>query len=96
MARWIRTAVTDESTPPLNPRITFLSPTVSRIPAIASRAKDFMLQERLQPQMSKRKFLSMAPPRGVWATSGWNCTPTSLRRGSAAAAKRVFGVEAVA
>ena len=27
-----------------------------------------------QPQISKRKFAMISPPRGVCATSGWNCT----------------------
>ncbi len=29
----------------------------------------------LEPQMRKRKLLRISLPRGVWCTSGWNCTP---------------------
>ena len=45
-----------------------------------------MLQSPAQPAMVRTKFLSSAAPFGVCTTSGWNCTPYSLRESSAIAA----------
>ena len=45
-----------------------------------------MVQLGSQPQMRKMKLPRISPPRGVCATSGWNCTPQNLRDGAATAA----------
>ena len=44
-ALWSNTAVTEESTPPLSPKIIFLQPTRSFIRAIESLTKDGIVQE---------------------------------------------------
>ena len=68
-------AATDESTPPLKPRMTRPSPTWVRISSMASRAKDFMVQDFWHLQIPKRKFSSIFFPSWVWTTSGWNWKP---------------------
>ena len=46
-----------------------------------SRRSGPAVQSGVTPQTSNRKLLRISPPRGVWATSGWNCTPNSGRVG---------------
>ena len=40
-----------------------------------SSMKLLTVQLPWQPHTLKRKFLSIVLPSGVWATSGWNCSP---------------------
>ncbi len=54
--------------------------------ATASPTKPAIVQLGVQPQMRNRKLARISPPRGVCATSGWNCTPQNLRAGAATAA----------
>ena len=75
IARWIRSAATELSTPPESPQMTRPLPTVWRMVSSASAAKPFIVQLPLSLQLSKRKERSISLPRGVWTTSGWNCTP---------------------
>ncbi len=68
-------ATTEESTPPERPQTTSPSPTCSRMHCTLSATKAPMHQSRAQPQTSCRKLPRISAPRGVWETSGWNCTP---------------------
>ena len=87
MARSTSAAATDESTPPESPQTACpVGPTLRATAATASSAKPAMVQAGWQPQMRNRKFARISPPRGVWATSGWNCTPQNFRPGAATAA----------
>ena len=70
-----RTATTDESTPPLSPQITFSRPICSFRNWTVLITKDSMVQSGGHWQMRKRKLCRISFPRGVWTTSGWNCTP---------------------
>mmetsp|Transcript_5484 Transcript_5484/g.23215 ORF Transcript_5484/g.23215 Transcript_5484/m.23215 type:complete len:240 (+) Transcript_5484:752-1471(+) len=80
MARFMSTAATVESTPPLTAPMTRpVSPTVARMVATASSTKPFMLQSQEQPQMFLTKLLSMVTPPGVCWTSGWNWRPKMRR-----------------
>ena len=95
-ARWTRTAATDESTPPERPQITrALGPTISLMRATSLSTKCPGVQSGVQPQTSKRKLLRISPPRGVWATSGWNCTPKRARLLCSIAAMGEFSLDAV-
>ena len=95
-ARCTSTAATEESTPPESPQITRRSgPTISWIRAISVSMKCPGVQSGVQPQISNRKLLRISPPRGVCATSGWNCTPKSGRRSCSNAAIGEFALEAV-
>ena len=73
MARWIRTATTEESTPPESAQSTRWLPTVSRIASTVVSMKPAMDHVRATPQMS-RKLSKILLPWGVWTTSGWNWT----------------------
>jgi hypothetical protein len=84
MARWMSAAATEESTPPESARSTFSSPTQSRISRTAERMNDSRVHSPVQPQISKTKFRRIVPPRGVCATSGWNCRPITRSRAIAA------------
>src|SRR3712207_7819482 len=79
-------AATDESTPPDNAQITFLSPTVSFIFFICSSAKEDIDQSPFSLQTSNKKFLSICFPNKVCSTSGWNCTPYNFLSSFAIAA----------
>ncbi len=80
-------AATDESTPPERPQTACaFGPTRAATAATASPAKPAIVQFGVQPQMRNRKLARISPPRGVCATSGWNCTPQNLRDGAATAA----------
>ena len=79
MALCKRAAATEESTPPLRPRITRPSPTCSWISRQVRSMKDSIVQLDLQPQIRCTKLARISPPRGVWTTSGWNCRPKMLR-----------------
>jgi hypothetical protein len=74
MASWISTAATALSTPPERPQITRPLPTWARILAISVDLKCAMLQSPGRPAMRRTKLPISALPRGVCATSGWNCT----------------------
>ena len=52
-------------------------PTTSRIRATSCSMKCPGVQSGVQPQIPKRKFSRISPPRGVWATSGWNRIPNT-------------------
>ena len=87
IARSTSAAATDESTPPDRPHTARpLSPTCRCTVATASSTKLFMVQLGSHLQMRKMKLPRISPPRGVCATSGWNCTPQNLRDGAATAA----------
>ena len=73
-ASWISTAATALSTPPESPQITRPLPTWARILAISLDLKCAMLQSPAKPAMRRTKLPISCPPRGVCATSGWNCT----------------------
>src|SRR5687767_3374226 len=79
MARCTSAAATEESTPPDSPQITCAWPTCFAILPIEFSTKDPGVQAGSHLQMAKRKFEMISAPRGVCATSGWNCTPYSLR-----------------
>ena len=86
-------AATDESTPPDSPQTARpCVPTFAEIAATASLTKPAIVQLGSQPQMRNRKFARISPPRGVCATSGWNCTPQNLRAGAATAAAGQFAL----
>jgi hypothetical protein len=53
------------------------------------------VQSGVHWQIWNRKLLRISPPRGVWCTSGWNCTPYSRRSGWAKAAIGLFALEAL-
>src|SRR3972149_12210954 len=78
IALWTRSAVTEESPPPLMPQTTLLPPTVRRISSTLVSMNDFLVQRGFVPQMLNRKFLNILAPSWVCATSGWNCTPKTL------------------
>jgi hypothetical protein len=46
--------------------------------------------------MSNRKVEMISLPRGVWATSGWNCTANSGKVRCSNAATGELGLDAVA
>ena len=95
-ARCTSAAATDESTPPESPQITRCSvPTSSRIRATSVSMKWPGVQSGVAPQTSKRKLLRISPPRGVCATSGWNCTPNSGRVVCSNAATGLLSLDAV-
>ena len=75
IARWSRTAATDESTPPESPRTTPSVPVLSRILATLLSTKECIVQVGERSQTRNRKLARISFPRGVWTTSGWNCTP---------------------
>ena len=52
MARWISTAATVESTPPLRPQTTLPSPTWPLILSVASFTNEAIVQSPVQPQIS--------------------------------------------
>ena len=70
MARCIKAAATDESTPPDKPKITSSSPTCWRINSTASATWSRITQSGFAPQISRTKRLSMAWPCTVCVTSG--------------------------
>src|SRR5215467_5165761 len=82
MALCRSTATTDESTPPDRAQSTRSAPTVVLMAATSLSMKDFIDQSPVAPQAA-RKFRSTVLPCAVCATSGWNCTPNSIRAGSA-------------
>ncbi len=90
IASWISTAATEESTPPERPQITLPAPTCRRMRATASPRKAAMVQSPARPAIWWVKLRSIRAPRGVWATSGWNCTPYRRRPSSAITAKGEF------
>ena len=73
-ASWISTAATALSTPPERPQITRPLPTWARILAISLDRKCAMLQSPGSPAILRTKLPMSWAPRGVCATSGWNCT----------------------
>ena len=75
IAVFSRAAVTAESTPPLSAQSTRPSPTSRRMLSTASSMKLRMDQPPSQPATPNRKLRKTSMPRGVWTTSGWNCTP---------------------
>lgn len=76
MARFISTAATLESTPPLTAPITCSSsPTCLRIASMASFTKEPISQSLFAWQMPHTKFFSRMRPWGVCVTSGWNWMP---------------------
>src|SRR6185312_15375081 len=74
-ARCTSAAATDESTPPDSPQITRASPTSARIRTTSRSTKEPGVHVGCKPQIRNRKFSISSRPRGVCATSGWNCTP---------------------
>ena len=75
-ARCTRAAATEESTPPDRPQIAWpFSPRQSRMRSVCSSIATAGVQSPLQPQISNRKLRRICAPSGVWATSGWNCSP---------------------
>src|SRR5690606_37962132 len=57
------------------PQITCSLPTCARIRSIDSSMNEPGVHVGSQPQMRNAKFERISSPRGVCATSGWNCTP---------------------
>ena len=57
------------------------SPTFCRTSATACSTNDAIDQEPAAPHTRNRKLARISLPRGVWATSGWNCTQ-AMRRAS--------------
>ncbi len=94
MARWTSAAATAESTPPDRPQTARESPTCWRMRSTCSSMMPLVVQLGWQPAAS-RKACRTAVPWSVCITSGWNCTPYSLRRGSSIAATGVAAVWAV-
>jgi hypothetical protein len=62
------------------------------IAATASFTKPAIVQLGSQPQMRKRKFARISPPRGCARPRGGNCTPQNLRAGAATAAAGQFAL----
>ncbi len=90
------TAATEESTPPLRPRITLSSPSCSLRAATVVSINDAALHVHDAPQMPIAKLRSSCMPHVLWKTSGWNCTPHSRIPASPVnAAKRTSEVEAI-
>ena len=52
-----------------------VGPTSARIRSTSWPMKCPGVQSGVQPQIWNRKLWRISPPRGVWATSGWNSTP---------------------
>ena len=75
MAWWTISAATALSTPPDRPQIARASPTCSRMRSTCSSMRCVAVQVGEQSHASKRNHLSRSVPKGVWTTSGWNCTP---------------------
>ena len=71
----MRSAATELSTPPDSPQMTLPCPTCFRMASTASSAKPFIVHAPESLQTSKRNARSISLPRGVWTTSGWNCSP---------------------
>ena len=86
IARWISSAATAESTPPLRPQTTLPSPTCRRMRAVASSMNDAIVQSPVQPQTSNANAAGSRRPRSVCATSGWNSRPYSAGAVSSIAA----------
>ena len=57
---------------------------------------DTCVQPGRHPHTSMRKWSNTSLPRSVCTTSGWNCSPNSLRSGSCMAATGAPGLVAVA
>ena len=96
MARCASAAATPESTPPESPQIARCDgPTVSRIFCTACSMKCAGVQSPVQPQTSNRKLWRISPPRGVWATSGWNSTPKIGRDSCRIAATGALGLDPI-
>ena len=74
MALFSRTADTEESTPPLRPKMTRSLPNCAFNSATVESTNDAALHSCLDPQISTTKFFNSCLPCKVWKTSGWNCT----------------------
>src|SRR5699024_12091848 len=70
-----RTAVTEESTPPLIAHNTLRSPTCSRIFSTSMSMKFSIVHSPVHPEISLMKFFKNASPWMECLDSGWNCTP---------------------
>jgi len=92
MARCTISAATALSTPPESPQMARASPTCPRMRSTCSSMRWVAVQVGEQSQASNRNHLSRSLPKGVWTTSGWNCTPYIRRSGFSMAAT---GEEAV-
>ena len=86
MARCTSAAATAESTPPDSAQSARRSPTCARIRSTCSSTTLAIVQVGSSPAMSNRKCSSTVWPCAVCRTSGWNCTPASLRSTSSNAA----------
>ena len=70
IARWMITAATVESTPPLSAQMTRPWPTCARIRAVASSMNEAIVQSPVQPQTPNAKLRRISSPRSVCTTSG--------------------------
>ncbi|MDB4880751.1 MAG: hypothetical protein JWL60_2197 [Gemmatimonadetes bacterium] len=95
IARCTNAAATELSTPPESPQITCAPPTCARIRATWSSMNAPGVQFAVAPQTPNRKLDRISPPRGVCATSGWNCTPWIGRDSCSNAATGLPSLEAV-
>src|ERR1019366_6005109 len=66
-------AATEESTPPDRPQMTLARPTCFLMRSTAAARKACMFHSGSMPAMLRTKLARMVAPRGVCATSGWNC-----------------------
>ena len=108
MARWTRTAATEESTPPERPQMAWPSPTWARMRATVDSMKCSGVQSGVAPQMSKRKFEELRAVAGVGdlgvelhgpdaACRRWRCRRGRWRSGGEVeAGGEGFGLVAVA
>ena len=67
-----KTAATEESTPPDNPKTTLSSPTVCLMLATVVSTNEFGVQVWATPAIFTKKFSSNCLPSVEWYTSGWN------------------------
>ena len=66
------------------------SPTCNRISSIAAEMIACGVQLAVAAQISMTKARKSSMPRGLWCTSGWNCTPYRRRFSSYMAAMLVL------
>ena len=96
MALCTSAAATAESTPPDRPQMARASPTWARIASTDASMKLDMVQSPGRPARSCRNRVSRSWPWGVWATSGWYCTPQIRRSGASITAAGAPSEAAVA
>ncbi len=95
IARCTSSAATALSTPPERPQMARWSPTCARMRSTCSSITWAAVQVGAQSHTSNRNALRRSVPKGVWITSGWNCTPYIRRSGDSIAATGAPSVSAV-